>query len=321
MISLFLCVLSRNYFLLENKVNDLLYMKKLNQKKVKWIVREMDKGERSVYRIAKTTGITPQWTREIHRIYHEAGEYPFPHKPGRKSRRVSNEEREFVLQVRKEHPLSGAVALEKILDSKGVHIGHNRIHRILKEEGFARDEPHKQRRRKWIRYQRRYSNSLWHADWFEQKQDQIILFEDDASRFITGYGVFKNATTKNTVSVLKQALECYGVPRQLMTDHGTQFTSLPRETCKDPNPNIFQQTLEGFGIQHIKARVKHPQSNGKVERAILTIKQLGGYFECWDSAIWYYNFERPHSSLENGCLRTPYQAFLDKSRENKIRVC
>lgn len=44
-------------------------MKKLNQKKVKWIVREMDKGERSVYRIAKTMEIAPQWAREIHFHY------------------------------------------------------------------------------------------------------------------------------------------------------------------------------------------------------------------------------------------------------------
>ena len=37
-----LLALSRNYFLLENKVIDLVYMKKLNQKKVRWIVKEMD---------------------------------------------------------------------------------------------------------------------------------------------------------------------------------------------------------------------------------------------------------------------------------------
>lgn len=307
-------MLSRNYFLRENKVTDLVYMKKLNQRKIRWIIREMEKGERSVYRIAKTMDVTPRWVRELYHTYNETKQFPFPEKPGRRPRPVSNKEKEIVLKARKEHPLSGAVALEKIIDSKGTHIGHNRIHRILKQEGLSKEEPRKQRRRKWIRYQRRYSNSLWHADWFEKRQDQIILFEDDASRFITGYGVFRNATTKNTISILKQAIIGYGIPRQLMTDHGTQFTSLSRETCKDPKPNQFQKTLQGFGIKHIKARVKHPQSNGKVERAIQTIKKLDGYFHCWDTAFEYYNFRRPHSSLENGCLRTPYQAFLDKSR-------
>jgi len=314
-------VLSRNYFLLENKANDLVYMKKLNQKKVRWIVREMDEGKRSVYRIAKIMNITPQWTRELHRSYLETRNYPYPQKPGRKPRPVSIEERRMILDVRKNHPISGAVALEKILDSQGFHISHNRIHRILKDEGLARNEPKKQKRRKWIRYERRYSNSLWHADWFEEKQDQIIVFQDDASRFITGYGVFTNATTKNTTLVLEQAIQSYGIPKQLMTDHGTQFTSLPRESCTDPKPNRFQKILMSYDIKHIKARVKHPQSNGKVERVIQTLQLLGKHFKCWDSAVYYYNYRRPHSSLENGGLRTPYQAFIDKTRVNSKRVC
>ena len=296
-------------------------MKKLNQKKIRWIVKEMDKEERTVYRIAKTQNITPQWTRKIYRTYHETKQYPYPRKPGRKTKTITEEDRTLVLQVKKEHPASGAVTLEKILDEQGIHIGHNHIHRILKEEGLAIDEPNKQKRRKWIRYERRYSNSLWHADWFEEKRDKIILFEDDASRFIIGCGVFYNATSKNSIAILRESIRNYGVPKQLMTDHGTQFTSLPRETCADPQPNVFQETLTSYGIQHIKARVGHPQSNGKVEKAIHTIQTLRSYFPGWEHAVYYYNFKRPHSSLENRCLRTPYQAFLDKTRENKKRAC
>jgi transposase InsO family protein len=308
-------VLSRNYFLLENKESDFKYMRKLNQKKIKWIVREMDKGKRSVYRIAKTMDITPQWAREIHRIYHERGVYPFPRLPGRKRKTMSKDEQDLILKTREEHPLAGALAIERILDLKGVHIPHNRIHRFLKEEGLSKEEPHKQKRRKWIRYEWRYSYSLWHADWFEKQPDHIILFQDDASRFITGYGVFDHATAQNTIQVLDLAIKSYGVPKQLMTDHGIQFTSLPRETCPDPKPNQFQQFLNDAGIHHIKSRVKHPQSNGKVERLILTIKQLWNHFHCLNMTIYYYNYQRPHSSLENGCLRTPYQAFLDKTRK------
>ena len=295
-------------------------MKKLNQKKVRWIVREMIKGERSVYRIAKQMNITPQWVREIHRIYQKTGQYLYPKKSGRKPRPVSEEERARVLGIRKQHPLS-PVTLERILDEQGIHIAHNRIYKILKEEGLVKNEPKKQRRRKWIRYERRYSNSLWHADWFEEKQDQIILFEDDASRFITGYGVFRHASAGNAVTVLERAINKYGIPKQLMTDHGIQFTSLPRETCRNPRSNEFQQSLQSYGIKHIKARVKHPQSNGKVERVYQTIKALRRNFSCLDDTVCYYNFQRPHSSLDNGCLRTPYEAFFDKLRKNKKKEC
>jgi len=225
-----------------------------------------------------------------------------------------------VLETRQQHPLS-AVTLEKILHEQGIHIGHNRIHKILKQEGLAKDEPHKQKRRKWVRYERRYSNSLWHVDWFEQTREQIILFEDDASRFITGYGVFPNANVENSKQILNQAINSYGIPKQMMTDHGTQFTSLPRETCPDPQQNMFQQLLKQYGIVHIKARVKHPQSNGKVERAGQTIQHLRKHFANWSDTMHYYNFKRPHSSLENGQLRTLHQAFLDKMRENKKKGC
>jgi len=295
-------------------------MKKLNQQKIRWIIDQMDKGNRSTYRIAKTQQITPRWARELHHRFHKIRRYPYPKKPGRKPRPISEEEKKTVLDIRNHHPLS-AVTLEKILEEQGIHIGHNRIHKILKNEGLAKDETHKQRRRKWVRYERRYSNSLWHADWFEQTKEQIILFEDDASRFIIGYGVFSNANMENSNQVLNQAITNYGIPKQMMTDHGTQFTSLPRETCTNPQQNMFQQLLKRYGILHIKARVKHPQSNGKVERAGQTIEQLRKHFPSWEDTVYYYNFKRPHSSLENGRLRTPYQAFLDKMRENKKNGC
>jgi putative transposase len=291
-------------------------MRKLNQQKIRWIIKEVDKEERSTYHIAKTMNITPQWTRELHRSFHTLHRYPYPKKPGRKPKPIPEEEKRIVLEIRKQHPLN-AVTLEKILNEQEIHIGHNRIHRILKEEKLVKDEPHKQRRRSWVRYERRYSNNLWHADWFEQTHEQIILFEDDASRFITGCGVFSNATSENSNLVLKKAIQSYGTPKQVMTDHGTQFTSLSRENCPVPQQNEFQQLLKQRGIIHIKARVKHPQSNGKVERAGQTIQQLKKHFSNWDATIVYYNYKRPHSSLENGRLRTPYQAFFDKMREKK----
>ena len=295
-------------------------MRKLNKQKIRWIINQVDKGERSTYRIAKTMDITPQWTRELHRQFHTTHQYPYPKKPGRKTKTVTETEKQIVLGIRKQHPLN-AVTLEKILAEQGIHIGHNRIHRILTEEKIVKNEPHKQRRRTWIRYERKYSNSLSHSDWFEKNNEQIILFEDDASRLITGYGIFSNATAENAAQVLLESIDSYGTPKQLMTDHGVQFTSLPRNNCPTPKMNAFQQMLKQQGIHHIKARVKHPQSNGKVERAGQTIKQLRKHFSNWDETIYYYNFKRPHSSLENEHLRTPYQAFLDKTRKKQKKEC
>ena len=52
-----------------------------------------------------------------------------------------------------------------------------------------------------------------------------------------------------------------------------------------------------------------------------TDEQLRKHFSNWEDTVYYYNFQRPHSSLENGHLRTPYQAFQDKMREKKKSGC
>jgi len=88
-----------------------------------------------------------------------------------------------------------------------------------------------------------------------------------------------------------------------MSDHGTQFELQ------------FLEELKRVGSKHIKARVKHPQSNGKAERAIQTIKKLWKELGSFDNAVKHYNFKKPHMSLTNGKLRTPNQAFIEKQRK------
>ncbi|MFH1256711.1 MAG: integrase core domain-containing protein, partial [Candidatus Diapherotrites archaeon] len=134
-----------------------------------------------------------------------------------------------------------------------------------------------------------------------------------ASRLVVGYGLFDNATAENSVKVLDKALHSYGCPRQLVSDHGVQFTSIARENCPEPADNAFQTKLKKLGIKHIKARVKHPQTNGKMERWFQTARFLEQHFKSLHRAVTYYNERRPHMSLENGSLRTPLQAFLEKA--------
>ncbi len=280
-----------------------------------WILKEIEKGELSICRIAKIQKITPQHARRVYKRY-KGVKHPKLLSCGRKAKHINQEEIEMILAVRKEHPIC-ATNLEKILDRKEIHIPHNRIHKVLLRHGLAMPEQKKQKRRKpWIRYERKHSNSLWHGDWFERESNKIVLFQDDASRLLTGFGSFSNATARNTVTVLEKAIERYGTPKQLITYHGSQFTSLPRTTCLYPKPNEFQKFLRETDIKHIKARVKHPQTNGKIERVFQTLERLNKHFTSWNKTVEYYNFRRPHMSLDNGKLRTPYEAFLDKMKEN-----
>ena len=75
-------------------------MKKLNQRKVRWIIREMEKGELSVRCIARQQDITPQWARALHKSWQDTGEYPYPKKAGRKKKNIPPEEREYILKLK-----------------------------------------------------------------------------------------------------------------------------------------------------------------------------------------------------------------------------
>jgi len=50
----------------------------------------------------------------------------------------------------------------------------------------------------------------------------IIAFMDDASRLVTCFGVFDEATTEK-LSSAEGWLRKYGIPDEILTDHGTQF--------------------------------------------------------------------------------------------------
>lgn len=291
-------------------------MRKLNLRKIRWICREVEKGELSNWQIARTQHITPQHARRVYKKYKDV-KHPVLLPCGRPPNALKPEDTDFILKARKEHPL-GAVSLEKLLDFRdGIHVPHNTIHKILKEQGLAKTEPKKSNRRKWIRYERRHSNSLWHTDWFEVDGKQWIVFLDDASRVATCVKIFSNATAENAVIALNEAVVKWGIPKQVMSDHGPQFNSVEREGCKKPEPNAFQRRLNELDIEHIRARVKHPQSNGKAERFVHTIRFLYKYFGTLEKAVKYYNFRRPHMSLElaDGSLRTPSEAFRDRRRK------
>ena len=309
-------VLSRNNVLSTNKISSAVkqsLMKKLNKRKIKWIVKESERRELGFYTIGKQQKITSRHARRVAKKYRRCKD-PVLLKCGRKPRPITDEERNIVIQAYKEI-ITGATMIEQYLDEKGIHINHNRIRRILLEAKLAREEQKKKHRRIWVRYERKHSLSLVHADWFEHKRRQGIIFIDDASRFITGYGEFDNANMDNTIKVFKKSFK-WGIPKLIHTDHGTKFVSVEAEG-KKVNASRFTEAVKEAGSKHILARVKHPRANGKAERVIGTRKSLSNVLGSLDKAIEHYNYKRPHRSLTNGKLRTPYQAFLDKKRKSK----
>ena len=65
---------------------------------------------------------------------------------------------------------------------------------------------------------------MWHTD-YKQLDDErwFISYEDDESGYVTGWGVFNEATTEHAIEVLDQAIAGHGEPRSILSDRGSQF--------------------------------------------------------------------------------------------------
>ena len=301
-------------------------MYKLNDKKIRWIINAKKQGRLTNNEIARVQGVSVRRVQQLWRAYKMTGKYPTLKKSGRPRRGVTFEELCIIFEAYGKYK-QGAQALEKIIAKKyNRNIPHNLIHKILKENGLAKEEKKKKLKRTWVRYERKYSMELWHTDWkyIRDMGKWIIAYLDDASRFITAYGLFDSPTTENSIAVLKKGIEKYGTPREILTDRGPQFYA-NAGTRKAKGECEFEKFLRENGIRHIVARVNHPQTNGKIEifySNVITRKLRE--FNSVDEAITWYNEIRPHMSLGDTIivnskgerelmeLETPSEAFRRK---------
>ena len=158
-------------------------------------------------------------------------------------------------------------------------------------------------KRTFKKFERPLPNHLWAYD-FSILDDGKYLFAliDDYSRYLVDAETFDSATTENALELCNRAFAQHGAPFQLMTDHGTQFWNNTRK-CS----NSFGPALEVWGVEHILAGVKHPQTNGKIERWFGVYKTESSSFNGLSEYIYHYNFCRPHAGIK---YRKPYERYF-----------
>jgi putative transposase len=273
----------------------------LNFKKRLWIVKQKEKGNIKDREIADSQNVSRMTVNKIWRAYKNSGLETLREKTlGRKADEIQSTIKQAILDKRKLG--YGIRKIEGLLNSDGISISHNKIHRFLQEENLIKPEPKKGKRRKYVRWERHHSNSLWQTDfcWQERLRCWIIAYLDDHSRFIVGIRYTKLATSEVAINLFDKSYKKYGLPREVLSDRGAQFYA------NIGGKSAYTTYLESLSVNHILASIKKPTTTGKMERFWLTHNIERWKFSSLQKFIQFYNFERPHMSLN---YQTPYEVF------------
>lgn len=88
----------------------------------------------------------------------------------------------------------------------------------------------------------------------------FLIFVDAYSKWPEIH-IMNSITTQNTIKILRKIFASFGIPRVLVSDNGTQFTS-----------HDFQTFLKMNGILHKRSAPFHPATNGQAEKYVQTLK-------------------------------------------------
>lgn len=100
------------------------------------------------------------------------------------------------------------------------------------------------------------------SDIFEYRKQYFLIVVDYFSNFIE-VTKLKNLTSSVLIESVKAIFSRHGIPKILISDNGPQYTS-----------GEFKKFTKQWGFEHITSSPNYPQSNGKSERAVQTVKNL-----------------------------------------------
>lgn len=301
----------------------------LTNDEIRRIVDGVVKRRRYQKNVAEQYNISPARVSQLVHEFRATGKYPVNHKRGARKSPISENLRSLIISTKNERDMGSARTAEYIRKKHRIPIGSMTAHKVLLEEGLTEKDPRKSfPRKKWVRYEREHSLSACHMDWYTCTGGKtfVCVVLDDASRMILSGGEFPAQTAAYSIQLLKEAYDKYlyiAPIREVITDHGSQFYANKRDKF-DEADHAFEKFCVDYHIDHILAKVKHPQTNGKIERWFQTYQRNRMKFDTFQEFVDWYNKRRPHQSLDVSTFETPEKAFYRKAvdliRSNCIKM-
>ena len=134
----------------------------------------------------------------------------------------------------------------------------------------------------------------------------IVIIFDHYSKFIKLYSINQATTNKVLNIVTQQYIPDLGVPKSIITDHGTQFRG-----------RKWKETLMDLGVRTYKTSVYHPNSN-PAERVLREVGRILRTY-CHDKQRKWNDYIKPTENFINLAYHesigdTPYTCLLYTSR-------
>ena len=236
--------------------------------------------------------------------------------------RLPAETEALVCELRRAHPRWGARRIAFEAAQRGIDRAPSRatVHRVLERNGMV--VPQVQRhKRKYKRWQRETPMALWQLDLVggiylaDGRECKLLSGIDDHSRFVVCAAVLAVPSGRAVADAFTAAMKTYGVPSEVLTDNGKQFTG--RFTRPRPAEVLFERVCREHGITAKLTGPYSPTTTGKVERWHRTLRRelldVAGPFADLLSAqaaisawVHAYNHSRPHQALD---MATPASLF------------
>ncbi|CAM5671243.1 IS481 family transposase [Streptomyces mordarskii] len=225
-------------------------------------------------------------------------------------------------EMRRANPRWGArrIAYELARTSPAAAPSRATVHRVLERNGLIRHQK-QQHRRKYKRWQRETPMHLWQLDLVggiflaDGRECKMLTGIDDHSRFVVIATVLAVPSGRAVADGFVRAMRTYGVPAEVLTDNGKQFTG--RFTKPRPAEVLFERVCRENGVTAKLIKPYSPTTTGKIERWHQTLRRelldVSGPFAdlpaaqaAVDAWVHTYNTARPHQALE---MATPASRF------------
>src|SRR4030042_200622 len=184
--------------------------------------------------LSKEAGASKDVIRRWAKAYQERGEVGLRNRiiPAGSRRKLPGPVREKIVEIKKREPLFGVKRISHLLKRVFfLSASPETVRRTLRAESLIipskKKHPHNITRPRF--FERSTPNQLWQSDIFTfrlgGRYAYFIGFIDDYSRYVVGLELYRTQTADQVLEVYRRAIGEYGVPKEMLTDRGRQYTN------------------------------------------------------------------------------------------------